>query len=1042
MQRFFSVWKKKGTNMKRPDWRYLFFLAVNMMSAFFLTKLIDDITLVTNMQRIFVFLYFTTGFTIVSWMWMKKWERLLWKQVFFSAVIAACFVIAAGSWLFYKDAKIQISPAQSINNDSLGSEIWLKEIRIDGNIHAVNQYGNTKGWYIEDSSGSLVSYSEDFTQPVNIEISYRDRVQLLFIAHKWSGKVKVQMQNDSFVYDLYSKQGTDVVKTFDYDELGGQTDFGFLHLLTLCSGWVFFTQWIYMLCHVAFVRGMDIWAIFVLGISELWIDGLCSVGTFAFAVICGTVLHKISNLKLQTVFGFRKKYLAAVAGISIYTTFSLIARETFLYQRKHLLSVLFLAASCFCVIMELLEVLERLPVLRGTNGTKRRKPQRLKTGDKIFLVSKNMLLALFAAVMAVLFLDEYIIKEYQDCEIEIEALAEHGSVSQSNEVLLDSVRLNGKKTGVSQYVVSADGGFKKFGEDSYIYNHSKQRSRLKLAFPKARKIELYFYNYEQAGIACIRDAGEAYSVDFSSVDKSYINNFYIYEVRGNTKQMQYAARYAGCTFILFLIILLVIASPDYFLYRHYGKRFRMKERYVYWTCFFIVLFGLNIISAAYFPGNWTWDNLFQWAQATDMVALSDGHPVIMTLFLKLLLTIYKHPLMLLESIILLAAVTFSSIYAYLFENGMRRRTLRLLSVLTAMSPGVLILTVMLLKDSFHMYFMVLTVFYCYVACRTPGYFKRPYYLIGLAASLFFTKQLRHEAVVSFFVCSALFFVFGLVKRNYYILGAVALSIIVSFGFDQYKISLLEEEASVHNTGITLLLNDMSRVLYDGYSLTEETEVLMQKYMPLENWKAYYNPYDRDAIGFHPEYEQAVERNEEISLSEVLTCYSKEFVRHPGSMIRARLDAVNGMWSLSENQDAEIFYGIDGIMTFYCVGPKELGFKADEDGTYRTNNCITRIVKPVLKQIKENQVLHVVFLNVGTSIVCFFILLFFVWEKDKKMMVILLPAAVRIGTMLLTAGWQHFRYYYSIRSMVFVAVLLIFFDRICAQKANGIKVDET
>ena len=93
-------------------------------------------------------------------------------------------------------------------------------------------------------------------------------------------------------------------------------------------------------------------------------------------------------------------------------------------------------------------------------------------------------------------------------------------------------------------------------------------------------------------------------------------------------------------------------------------------------------------------------------------------------------------------------------------------------------------------------------------------------------------------------------------------------------------------------------------------------------------------------------------------------------------------------------------------------------------------------------MKENQVLQVVFLNVGTSIVCFLVLLFFLWEKDKKMMVVLLPAAVRIGTMLLTAGWQHFRYYYSIRLMVSVSVLLIIYDRTCSQKANGIKVDKT
>lgn len=1014
--------------MNNFNWKMLLLFISNVFSAAFLTILVDDITLTTMLQRVFIFLYFFIILNIFIITASIKLKKRNWKVLIVSGIVAIFLIGIFGFHSFYKTADIKIMPIGKENTEAKGEEVWIKNIIIDGKSYDEENYHNMDGWYFDNSSGYLVSYNEEITESMNINVTYRNEIQLVFIGHQWSGGVNVIFNNKTYFYDLYSSEGVDIEKTFT--DIEGKSFICLQNIFVIFGSWILFTELVYIFLSWGAVKRREVLHLYLLSVTAVWLDGLCALTTYVVIILLGMLLYYLTLDDIYKTIRKYRKHFIPIVFIALYITFCLFGRQTFLYEGNHNIAVIFSFIACLCIIFEIFTLLEKVTGISKKESESVSSLAELKKSDKLFLLFKNIVITIILTSASILILDDYIIKEYQDSMITVKALAQNGELNNGNEILLDSIHVDGKSVEMQEYIFSLEGGWKKFGENSLIYNQSNEISELKLSFPAAKKIELYFYNYSVAGKVLIKDGTKEVIIDFSSSDTSYSNNFYIYQVESNIIPTNYSGLYILYTILTFSIIFCIITAQDFFAYKKAGKRLKMKQKYVYWICWLIIFGGLNIICYAYFPGNWTWDNLFQWAQATNMVELSDGHPVIMTLFLKLLLSIYKHPYMLEESMILLAATTFATIYTYLFENGLNKKISYALSILTAISPAIIIMTVTILKDSFHMCFMVLTVFYIYVLLKTPQYFKRPYYFIGLILSLFFVNQLRHEAILFFIVSSLVIIVCSLIKKKFFIIGAVMIAIICSYSFDNYKEGLLKNESDSEGIIVTVLLHDMSRVLYDNSNLTNETSKLMQKYLPLEKWKELYNPYDRDTLGFNSEYKAALEKNSEVDLFGILRCYLQELVKNPASILRARLDAVDGMWYVGDNKESVMFYGIDGIMTFYCVGPKELGFHADENGSYITNNWMSKMVKPIIEYIEKNHFLNVLFLNVGLSIVMCFIMLQYLWRENKKLIIIFIPIIVRICTMLLISGWQHFRYYYSIRLMIVFALIFSIFDIAC------------
>ncbi len=1003
--------------MKKVNWKQVLILLSNIFSALFLTVLVDEITLTTSLHKIFIFLYFYfTLFVIVKVVsiYQISWQKGL---IVLSAVFAISFIKISGFDNYYKCADIEISPIGKISEEANGEEVWIKDIIVDGNsiFHSYNY--NFSGWYREENSGYLRSYNEEKTEPFFLSIEYINNYSIVFIKHSWSGGVEVTLNGEKEQYDLYADVGQDIEKTFGKEY--AKKIISWNNILMMLGGFILFFQIIYIVLIFAVKRNIKIEAVALLCSTGIFIDGLYQFPMYIFISslgIAASIIIKNDLCKTMYINKY-KKYRIFIILVALYSSICMIARETSIYGENNNISFFYVLFLNIITISSILILLEKI------------KREKMKEYDieiksetiRKWLVLKNILLAIIFSFVIVRLIDDYVIKDYQESEVLIQALGEVGENGNGNEVLLDSIRIDGKVVPMKDYI-STTGDWKPFGKNSYIYNKSTKVSDCYLKFPAERKIELYFYNSFVGGKAELIEGSNRQVIDFSTTNKNYSNNFYIYQVKSNIVDKNYTFQYFFIGFILFSVLFFIFTAYDVWIYKNDSSYKRIYARYSFWKIWIVIFSGLNIVIFAYFPGNWSWDILYQWGQATYMVSLSDSHPILLTLFLRFILQIYQHPYMFVESLIILVTTVFSGIFSYFIEKGIRKRLLYFGSILVITSPAIIIMISNPLKDSFQMCFMALMVFYLYIIVKNPEYLKRPYYYIGLCSSLFFIGQLRHEAILSTIVCSILIIVLAIKNKKYFLIGIVTISTLLSLSFDSFKASLVPKN-SVDSGICTILLNDISRVLYDEKELTKESEELLELYLPLERWKELYHPFDRDTLGFDSEYRASVEKNKEITVSKVLKCYLREFIHHPLSIALSRLDAVNDIWYIGVNENSSTFYGIDGIMTFYCVGPKELGFSEDEQGVYRANNVLSGIVKPFITFMEENILFNRIFLNTGIALVGCLIVILYLYRNNRRLIILASPILVRVITMALLSGWQHFRYYYSIRLMciVFIAI---------------------
>lgn len=995
-------------------------ISISFFSALYLTILIDTLTLATRFERLFVFcvffaIVFGLSFKALN---MKKNE----KALIYACIFSICLVVLGKTYSLYKYAHIEVTPVGKGNEQAQGEEVRIKDIIVDGKSILNTENYKYSGWYL-DEAGNIVSYNEENTEKLVINIKFSQKYEMIFVGHAWSGNVSISTNGVEETKELYSFTGEEII----YSSSVGEYILCANNVLSLFGSTIFFVLMLYMIFTWAIEKEMLRLVIKCICCTGLLWNGLCGSVVYLFVLLISGILYFITNDEWTRVIKEKyKKCHVVILLISLYCSFCLVGRETFIYGNTKNLAFIFTFVLSWNIITETLVLFEKLGS-RKNNIVCLDEKKDLVLRDKLFLFLKNMALAAFMAWMIGNVIDDYVIKSYQPTTVRINALGQNGKLNEGNEVIFCSLQVDGKNVKIEDYVTSR-GVWEVIWDTQFVYHYTQEPSELVLEFPEAKSIRLYFSNYWLGGKAEIIDGKEIVNIDFSANDKNYSNNYYVYDVKSNIVEQSYLNRYICLYVLLGSILFLIISFIDILKYRY--TKISIRETKMFWLCFGLCSFVWNIMCYAYFPGNWSWDNLYQWAQADKMVPLSDGHPIIMTLFMRLLMQIYKHPYLLVESLILLSSITTASIYSSLFKSFKKKHIGYI--VLLTLSPAVLLMISNPLKDSFHMIFMALSIFYLYMLLRKPEYFKRPYVFCGLIITLFCIVQLRHEGLISLLVVSGLVIILSLKQRVYSLLFAVIFSIGLSGWFNGYKDELVKESSDINmvltdtnSTLTTVVLSDLSRVLYDKEELSYSSLEFMETYLEIERFKQLYSPFDRDSLGFNDEYIVAAQTNSgKYSALDLVKVYLNELIHNPRSIILARLDAINGLWYIG-NDNVEMFYGTDGIMTFLCVGPKEFGFVPDESGCFKADNRVSKLIRPVMDYIKECKLLNVIFLNVGISIIALFIICLFLWKNNRKLLYLSIPVIIRILVLALVIGCQHFRYFYSVRLMIVVFALLVF-----------------
>lgn len=113
--------------------------------------------------------------------------------------------------------KVQIKATDTHNDSALGSEIWLKEVIINGKGYDPSEYFSD-GWIKEDGYLKWRSYDKtnEIKDTINAEFKVNDEVQLIFSSNKWRGIVEVISWNGDQTMDCYEDtENGNSTKLFD-----------------------------------------------------------------------------------------------------------------------------------------------------------------------------------------------------------------------------------------------------------------------------------------------------------------------------------------------------------------------------------------------------------------------------------------------------------------------------------------------------------------------------------------------------------------------------------------------------------------------------------------------------------------------------------------------------------------------------------------------------------------------------------------------------------------------------------------------------------
>lgn len=184
-------------------------------SALYLTCILDQMTLVTNLQRMFVWCYFFILFFLILWFVRKK--IILFVKQYIKIVIICVFVLLGWSLVSsefflpkkYLNNEFVISILEENNNDAKGKEAWLQAISLDGEEQPLDLIQDIdEGWTL---NGNVVYGSYDNSGALVVDLPEAKTIKLTFGMHLWSGIIEIQSDNFDIKYDLYDAVGNECV---------------------------------------------------------------------------------------------------------------------------------------------------------------------------------------------------------------------------------------------------------------------------------------------------------------------------------------------------------------------------------------------------------------------------------------------------------------------------------------------------------------------------------------------------------------------------------------------------------------------------------------------------------------------------------------------------------------------------------------------------------------------------------------------------------------------------------------------------------------
>lgn len=293
-----------------------------------------------------------------------------------------------------------------------------------------------------------------------------------------------------------------------------------------------------------------------------------------------------------------------------------------------------------------------------------------------------------------------------------------------------------------------------------------------------------------------------------------------------------------------------------------------------------------------------------------------------------------------------------------------------------------------------------------------------YIYLELIVSLVFTFFIRQNGMVVYAVSLA--FLASVLRKNVKLIIVIIASVIIIMAvqFPLYTYINVQDSADGHYAGGQYigLGQDILGVYYSDGTLSEESMDIVHVLTNYNDGTHPYSPYwAKSFYGL------------DVSLTEFVNCYLDTFLKNPVIMTRAvicRNDCIWDVFGGAGTMEQEFVPDVPGQVNY--VGTAD---NRDEWRAYypkRESNYFTYSMTRFQLNFLENQLLNIFAWRTGiyTLLTAAAISAVFIRGNRLRVILVFVPCAGQIISLILSSGWADFRYYWPLNIMTVFLILLV------------------
>lgn len=187
------------------------FFFTSIFISYFLTCVVEQTTILSKIQKVFIIIYFTLIFIFILKFISKK---VIIRNLKYRSIILLLAIII--SFIFrnqlipkiYNSTDIAIRVLDQNDPASLGKEAWLISILVNNKSQSLSSFVNKEqknSWIFQDNA--LYGDFTKGTDQLLLHFVKAKFIQLNFGKHSSSGIIEVTTNNSSYIYNLYDDIG-------------------------------------------------------------------------------------------------------------------------------------------------------------------------------------------------------------------------------------------------------------------------------------------------------------------------------------------------------------------------------------------------------------------------------------------------------------------------------------------------------------------------------------------------------------------------------------------------------------------------------------------------------------------------------------------------------------------------------------------------------------------------------------------------------------------------------------------------------------------